>query len=367
MVERVLSVRELGRATLARQLLLERESLSATECTGRLAGMQAQEPGPPVLGLWSRLAAFHADELHRAIDEREVVRARMMRGTLHLVPSSDFLRLYSAIAPVFSEWMVRYLGPRIEGVDLDDLIAEATAVFTERESLSAAELRDALAERRPDADVRALAAVVRTGLPLVRVPDGGRWAYTPKAPFTDAERWLGRSLRKRPDFTGLVRGYLGAFGPASVADAEGWLGGGELAPVFERMRPELELYRDGRGREHFDLPGAPRPPADAPAPVRLLPEFDNLMLAHADRSRVIDDEHRKALTTKNLRVRATVLVDGRVAGFWKLETKRGTATVAVEPLLRMRAADRRALEEEAQEAARFLEPSAKAHAVQIGS
>ena len=367
MAERVLSGKELGRATLARQLLLERGSLSATECAGRLAGMQAQEPGPPFLGMWSRVEDFDAEELRRAIDERDVVRARMMRGTLHLLPAADFLRFYSAIAPVYSEWMVRYLGPRIEGVDLDDLIAEATAVFADEESLSAAELRDALAQRRPDADVRALAAVVRTGLPLVRVPDGGRWSYTPRAPFTDAERWLGRPLRKRPDSAGLVQRYLGAFGPASVADAEGWLGGGGLAPAFERLRPELRLFRDERGRELFDLPDAPRPSADAPAPVRLLPEFDNLVLAHADRSRVIDDAHRKGLTTKNLRVRATVLVDGRVAAFWKLEKKAGKATIAVEPLVRLRAGDRKAIGAEAEAAAHFLEPSAKVHAARIGS
>jgi hypothetical protein len=319
--------------------------------------MQAQEPGPPFLGLWSRLEDFDADDLHRAIDAREVVRARMMRGTLHLVPAAYFLRFYSAIAPVFSEWMIRYLGPRVEGVDLDDLIAEATAVFTERESLSAAELRD----------VRALAAVVRTGLPLVRVPDGGRWAYTPRAPFTDAERWLGRPLRKSRDVAGLVRRYLGAFGPASVADAEGWLGGGDLAPVFERLRPKLEAFRDERDRELFDLPEAPRPPGDSTSPVRLLPEFDNLMLAHAERSRVIDDEHRRSLTTKNLRVRATVLVDGRVAAFWKVEKKAGRATIAVEPLVKLRAAERKAVTAEAEGVARFLEPSAKAHAVRIGS
>ena len=174
--------------------------------------MQAQEPGPPFLGLWSRLEDFDADDLHRAIDAREVVRARMMRGTLHLVPAADFLRFYSAIAPVFSEWMIRYLGPRIEGWTRRPHRGGHGRVRRE-ESLSAAELRDALAERRPDADVRALAAVVRTGLPLVRVPDGGRWAYTPRAPFTDAERWLERPLRKSRDVAGLVRRYLGAFGP----------------------------------------------------------------------------------------------------------------------------------------------------------
>jgi hypothetical protein len=226
-------------------------------------------------------------------------------------------------------------------------------------------LRDALAKLQPEADVRAIAAVVRTTLPLVRVPDGGRWGFTPKAPFTDAERWIARPLRKRPDRAELVRRYLGAFGPASVRDAEAWLGGAGLGPVFERLGSELTRFSDERGRELFDLKKAPRPSPDEPAPVRLLPEFDNLVLAHDDRTRVISDEHRKGLTTKNLRVRATVLVDGRVAGFWKLQKSRGTATVVIEPLVRLRAADRKAALAEAEALAAFMEPGAKAHAARV--
>jgi hypothetical protein len=364
---KVLSDRQLGRATLARQLLLRRHELDAVEAVGRLGGMQAQEPGPPYLGLWSRLAGFNAAELERAIEERKIVRATAMRGTVHLLPAGDYTRLQSAIAAALEGDMARYLASRLEGVDVAALVEDGRALFATEESMSAAALRDALAKRHPEADVRAIAAVVRTSLPLVRVPDGGRWGFTPKAPFTDAERWIGRPLRKRPDRPELVRRYLAAFGPASVRDAEAWLGGAGLADAFEKLDSAVVRFKDERGRELFDLKDAPRPSVDEPAPVRLLPEFDSLMLAHDDRTRVISDAHRKALTTKNLRVRATVLVDGKVTAFWRLEKERGTATVVIEPLVRLRAADRRAVLAEAEALAAFAEPKAKAHAARVAN
>ena len=362
---KVLSDRELGRATLARQMLLERHQMDAVEAVGRLGGMQAQEPGPPYLGLWSRLAGFEAAELESAIEDRKVVRATAMRGTVHLLPARDYTRLQSAIAATLEGDMARYLASRLEGVDVAALVEDGRGLFASEESMSAAALRDALAKRHPEADVRAIAAVVRTSLPLVRVPDGGRWGFTPKAPFTDAERWIGHPLRKRPDRPELVRRYLAAFGPASVADMEAWVGGGDFGPVFEKLDSELRRFKHEAGHALYDLKDAPRPPADAPAPVRLLPEFDSLMLAHDDRTRVISEAHRKSLTTKNLRVRATVLVDGRVAAFWKLEKSRGTATLVIEPLVRLRASERKAVLVEAEALAAFVEPSAKQYAARV--
>ena len=362
MADKVLSTRALGRATLARQLLLARQELPAPEAIGRLAGMQAQEPGPPYLGLWARLEDFDEAELAQTIVSRQVVRATLMRGTLHLLPATDFVRLRSSVAPAVGEGMLRVLGKRAEGLDVAELVEQGRSLFDDADALSAKQLRDALAERHPEADVRALAAVVRTQIPLVRVPDGGRWGFTPKAPFTDAERWLGEPLRKSADREELVRRYLGAFGPATARDAEAWAGVGGLGEVFEGLRSELEAFRDERGRELFDLPGAPRPSEDVEAPVRLLPEFDNLVLAHADRTRVIADSHRTNLTTKNLRVRATVLVDGAVAAFWRMEKK---ATVVVEPLRRLKAGERKAIEAEAEALAAFAEPGAKKRAVRF--
>ena len=362
MGEEVLSTRALGRATLARQLLLGRHELPAPEAIGRLAGMQAQVPGPPYLGLWSRLKGFDEAELAEAIESRQVVRATVMRGTLHLLPSKDFIRLRSAVAPAVGEAMLRVLGRRAEGLDVPELVRQARSLFDESDVLSAKQLRDALAQCHPEADIRALAAVVRTHVPLVRVPDGGRWGFTPKAPFADAERWLGKPLRKSADRNELVRRYLGAFGPATTRDAEAWAGVGGFGEVFEGLRSELEAFRDEKGRELFDLPGAPRPSEDAEAPVRLLGEFDNLVLAHADRTRVISEADRAKLTSKNLRVRATVLVDGTVAAFWRLDKK---ATVVVESLRRLKAGDRKAIEAEAEALAAFAEPEAKKRLVRF--
>ena len=360
--EEVLSTRALGRATLARQLLLARHELTVPEAIGRLAGMQAQEPGPPYLGLWSRLEGFDEAELAEAIENRQVVRATVMRGTLHLLPSKDFVRLRSAIAPAVGEGMLRVLGKRAEDLDVAELVEQGRSLFDDTDALTARQLRDALAERHPEADVRALAAVVRTQIPLVRVPDGGRWGFTPKAPFTDAERWLGQPLRKSADRKELVRRYLGAFGPATARDAEAWAGVGGLGEVFEGLRSELEAFRDENGRELLDLPEAPRPSEDTEAPVRLLGEFDNLVLAHADRTRVIADRHRGGLTSKNLRVRATVLVDGTVAAFWRMDKK---ATVVIEPLRGLKAGERKAIEAEAKALAAFAEPGAKERTVRF--
>lgn len=361
-VER-LTTRALNRATLARHLLLERHAMSADEAIERLAGMQAQEPGPPYTGLWSRLEGFEAGDLAELIESRKVVRATSMRSTVHLHTAKDLLALRSTIAPAIEAATLSVVRVRRAEVDMEAVVEEGEKLFAKGEALTAKQLRDALEKGHKGEDIRALAMVVRTHLAMVRVPNGGRWGFTPSAPFTPLETWLGKPAAKRANQPKLVERYLGAFGPASVADAEQWLGAGGLAPAFEKL--DLKRFEDEQGRELFDLPDAPRPAEDTPAPVRFLPEFDSLMLAHKDRTRVISDEHRKQLTTKNLRVRATVLVDGRVAAFWKVEKKTGTTTVVVEPLVRLTKADRAETKAEGEALARFLEPGAKRHAVKL--
>jgi len=335
------STRELNRATLARQLLLERAGGDVVEAVGRLGALQAQEPRPPFVALWSRLEGFAADDLNAAIAAKTLVRGTLMRGTVHVARAEDFLAWQPLLAPFGVEAMRTLLGARIAGVDVDAIVADARELFADGRALSAKQLRDELAARHPDADVRAVAAISRYSLPLVRVPEGGRWGFKPTSPFTDAHAWLGRDPVAAPDLDALVRAYLAAFGPATPRDAAQWLGG-DVRAGFEQDG----LLRLG---SYYDLPDAPRPGADAEAPVRFLADFDSLVLAHADRSRVIADEHRKALTTKNPRVRATVLVDGMVAGFWTIERKR----VVVEPLRQLRAAERRAVDAEAERLAAF--------------
>jgi hypothetical protein len=365
---RTLTRQDLNRATLARQMLLERaadcEVRSAVE---RLAGMQAQEPKHPFIGLWTRLDGFSADALLRALTQRAVVRATLMRSTLHLFSAADYAALRLALQPPMSV-ALRVLGARAEGLD-PEAVVSATRQLLAGCPRAFDAIRAGLQERFPDVNDRALGYAARTLVPLVMVPDGdggSRWGYPRVSEFALAEEFLDSALAPAaPD--ALVRRYLGAFGPASVADVQAWSGIGGFKRVLDGMRDELELFADEQGRELFDLPDAPRPGADADAPVRLLPEFDNLVLAYDDRTRVIADEHRPLVTTKNLRVKATFLVDGVVAGTWTVAVKRKVATLALAPFGRLTTRTMQELTAEGEALARFAEPDAKNYEVTVAA
>ena len=360
----VLSVRDLNRATLARQMLLERApGVSAAEAVGRLAGMQAQEPKHPFTGLWSRVEGFSGDALLAALSGRDVVRATLMRSTLHLFGAADYVALRLALQPPASV-ALRVLGARAEGLD-PDAVVPATRELLAGTPLTFDAIRAALQERFPGVDERALGYAARTLVPLVMVPDpGARWGYPRICEFALVEEFLGRPLAAAAP-EALVARYLAAFGPASAADAQAWSGIGGMKAVLDGMRDDLEVFADERGRELFDLPGAQRPGADAGAPVRYLPEFDNLVLAYDDRTRIIADEHRPLVTTKNLRVKATFLVDGVVAGLWTLSVKRRVATLELQPFGRLAKRVVEELTDEGAALARFAEPDAKEHAVVV--
>lgn len=238
---------------------------------------------------------------------------------------------------------------------------EAAKSFFEEAPRTFTALRNHLLESFPDTDERAMGYAVRTHLPLVMVPNDSTWAFPADSDFTTAEAWLGKPVEGSGDLEELVRRYLAAFGPASVADAQTWSGLKGLKDTFAGMRDELVAFRDARGRELFDLPDAPRPPEDTEAPVRFLPEYDNLVLAHADRSRLIADAYRPRIVTANLKVLATFLVDGTVAGTWTIVRKGKTATLIVTPFEPLSAPTRNALAEEGAQALRFLEADAKTH------
>jgi hypothetical protein len=365
MAARVLSARELNRATLARQMLLERaEGLAVPGAVERLAGMQAQEPKHPFVGLWSRVAGFEPEALLRAIAAREVVRATLMRSTLHLLSASDYTTLRLALQPPKSV-ALRVLGARAEGLDPDAVVSAARELLA-GSPLTFDAIRAALQERFRDVDHRALGYAARTLVPLVMVPDvDARRGYPRVCAFALAEEFLDGPLASAAP-TALVRRYLGAFGPASAADVQTWSGVGGAKQVLDGMRDGLEVFADERGRELFDLPDAPRPGADVAAPARFLPEFDNLVLAYDDRSRIIADEHRPLVTTKNLRVKATFLVDGVVAGTWTIALKRRVATLTLAPFGRLAKRAVKELTAEGEALARFVEPEAKEHAVVVG-
>jgi hypothetical protein len=353
-----LTRRALNRATLARQMLLRREPVKLVTAVERLAGLQAQAARPPFVGLWSRLDGFRREDLLRAIERQQVVRGTLMRGTLHLVTRQDYLRFRGTLQPMLTAGLRGILRGRMEALDVAGALAEARAWFDQSPRAFDA-LRAHLEARFPGADVRGLAYAVRMELPLLQVPEAGeRWAYPARADFAVAETWLGASLAPGDATEALVLRYLGAFGPASVADAQTWCGLGGLGTVFERARPRLRAFQDERGRELFDLPGAPRPEPAEDAPVRFLPEWDNLLLSHANRSRVIADAHRPAIATANLRLPGTFLVDGFVAGTWVATRKKSAVTLELRPFSPLQRSVRTALEQEGDSLMRFMEPDA---------
>ena len=352
-----MSLRALNRALLARQLLLERKTATPLRVVEALAGMQAQLARPPYVGMWSRVPAFRRETLTAAITKRQIVRATMMRGTIHVVSARDFVAFRATLQPMLSTGMKSVLGDKVKALDLDAVIAAARELFHSG-SRTFDTLRGELATRFPQIDERAMGYAVRTHLPLVMVPDGGAWGFPGKPEFADAEAWLGKLTGVKQHAATLMVRYLGAFGPATVADAQEWSGMSGLAAVFDALRPQLAVFRDERQRELFDVPRAPRPEGSVEAPVRFLPDYDNILLAHADRRRIIADVNRKAIATANLRVLATFLIDGFVAGTWRVETKRKTATLVLTPFAPLTQTAREIVAAEGEGLLAFLEPDA---------
>jgi hypothetical protein len=352
----VLGPRELNRATLERQMLLRRRKLSAVEAIEHLVGMQAQAPAPPYVGLWTRLEDFHPEELARLILERRAVRIALMRNTVHLVSARDCLAIRPLMQPVFDRtlYSTRANRAHLEGVDIEALVAAGRALLEERPR-TAKELGELLQEQWPERDPASLARAIRHLVPLVQVPPRGLWGKSGPAAHTTAEAWLGRPLDPAPSLEETILRYLGAFGPATVKDVQTWSGLTRLGEVIERLRPRLRTFRDERGKELFDVPDAPLPDPDTPAPPRFLPEFDNLILSHADRTRVIAEEYRKAIASKNGMVPASVLVDGFVRGTWKTERSRDKATLEIKPFEPLARVDRDALAEEGERLIRFTD------------
>jgi hypothetical protein len=298
-------------------LLLERRELSAEEAIGRVAGLQSQASLPPFVGLWTRVADFEESELQELIDSRRVVRATLMRHTIHFVPAEDYVWLRPTIQPALDANFGAQTRKRLAGVDLAPFLRAARKELRKR-PLTFAEIKELIRSLDPESDVDAIAYGVRTHVELIGVPNQTRWRFGGRAPFVLAEDWLGRELGK-PDPKAMVRRYLAAFGPATPADATAWSGVGGMRPVFEAMRSELRVLRDENGRELFDLPDAPLPPADTPAPVRFLPEYDNTLLGHRDRTRVIADQHRSLIYIGPGLMSGTVLVDGFGAAGWRVK------------------------------------------------
>jgi hypothetical protein len=309
-----LTTRQLNRATLARQLLLEREDCSAEQVLQHLVGMQSQAPLAPYVGLWTRVVNFRADELSALMIDRRAVRASLMRATIHLVTAADFLKLWPVLEPVSERglWTGSPFGRRVPREIVDDLLAFVRKLLDEAPR-TRAELRPLLGQRWPKLDADAMAYAAQYLLPIVQVTPRGVWGQTKAPTWADAESWIGTRMSTGAALDDLILRYLGAFGPASVQDVQVWSGLTRLSEVADRLGSQVRRFRDEDGRVLLDGPDAPRPPADTPAPIRFLPEYDNLLLSHANRARVVLEQRIVPLWPGNGGNRGSVLVDG----FWR--------------------------------------------------
>jgi hypothetical protein len=343
---------------LERQLLLRRADLPVVTAVERVLGLNAQDPNLPYLALWSRLESFAIKDLTASIEDRSLVRSTLMRATQHVMSVPDFRLVRPALGPLLRRVQRNAFGRRTTGIDLDALTAEAAGLLADGGVLTRPELGRALAAGRPDADPTALGWTVQYLLPVVHPAPSGTWNTRGATPFAGAD-WTG--VRPEPtvaDLRQLMRRYLAAFGPAGVTDARAWSGIGGLQEVFEQLRPELRVYSDESGRELFDLPDMWLPAEDVPAPVRLLPEFDAPLLAYADRTRMMTDDVRRQICV-GAAVAATVLVDGTVAATWTKSRTGDTAELTVRPFRPLSAADREAVEAEADRLLTFTDPDAQ--------
>jgi hypothetical protein len=341
----VLGPRALNRALLERQLLLRRTQLPAADALRHLVGLQAQSPNAPYVALWTRLEDFDPDELASLVVTRRAVRISLMRWTLHLVTARDCLALRPVMQPVMERRV--HTGRELHDVDLDRLV-EVGRAMVERAPCTQGDAGRALAMQWPGHEPRVLANALSALTPLVHIPPRGIWGRNGRAEQTTAQRWLGRPLDRSAVPDELILRYLGAFGPATVADIRTWSGLTGVAEAVRRLRPQLRGFRDEHGRELLDVPGAPLPHPDTPAPVRFLPEFDNAVHAHADHSRIESDSHHRHVLPK------TFLLDGFVGGTWRLVRGRRTMTLEIAPFSAITRDDRVALAEEAMRLLGFL-------------
>jgi hypothetical protein len=367
----VLTLRELNRATLARQMLLERASIPVVTAIERLAALQAQWAPSPYLALWSRLKEFKRETLWNAIEKKHtVIRARLMRGTLHLVSSRDFYAY-----AVATQDLHRGAWNRLQvfaGVDPKEVATLAVAFA--RQPRMKEDVVVHLTERLGPFGGPykwLIWRFVSAHGDLVSAPPGGHWAYGgTDAPYVAARHWIDGGSRPTEEKAVelLIRRYLSAFGPAALADVARFAGQvpARIRPVLEQIAPSLRGFSDEQGRALFDLPRGPRPATDVVAPVRFLPRYDELLIGYEHRERVIAKKHRGAVYSKNAIVEAVFLVDGFAAGTWSLATTKTDAVVSIRPFGRLARSDRAAAIAEGEAAARFMAPDAKMHGARVG-
>ncbi|MCS0824628.1 winged helix DNA-binding domain-containing protein [Cytobacillus firmus] len=329
-LNRVMSSRALNRTLLARQLLIKRSNMSIPEALEHLIGMQSQTPNSPYVSLWTRIDNFKHETLSQLLLNRDAVRIALMRSTIFLVTRRDCLALRPLIQPVLDRTLKANFGRRLTDVDNNEL-AKISRDLVESQPCTLEELGKLLKEKWEDTDPSALAAAARNLVPLVQTPPRGIWGAKGKAIHTSAENWLCQSLVTNYSLESLILRYLKAFGPATISDIQTWSGLTKIRKVIEGLRLQLNTFFDEDGNELFDVSHAEFPDIDTPVPVRFLAEFDNILLSHKNRTRIIADEYRSRVFTVNGIIKATFLIDGYVQGLWRIEQNSKSSTLIIEP------------------------------------
>ena len=369
---RRLSARELNRATLQRQWLLERRRATPSAAIAALAGLQAQHANWPYVALWSRVRDFTIADLEGALQDRSVVKATLMRATLHLVAADDYFVFDGAFVEMRTA--VSASIARRAGLDLTALHEELLAFANEPRTVAEMEAHldtivpDATIEQHLPAGVRHAAfRMASTGGGLVHVPPSGLWRSHAKPAYIDARVWL--RVRPRLDprdaLQQAVERYLAAYGPASLADVGKWLGQRlpNVRGAVEALGDRIVPLSGPDGRDLFDLAEAPSIDGDVDAPPRFLARWDSVLISYDVRDRMLPDDYRDAVIKKNGDILPTFLVDGLVAGLWTVGVARGEAVLTLTPLKQVTPKVQRDLETEAERLVRFMEVDATRHAV----
>lgn len=379
---RTLSLKRLNRALLERQLLLRRSTMSPLEAIEHLAGIQAQAPMPPYYALWSRLEDFQPDSLADLLSKRQAVRIALMRSTIHLVSARDARLFRRTLAPMLERSIISFNGKKLVGVDLEQL-ASATIKLAAEKPVTFEELGKHLQQEWPEHAPSVLSSSARNLVPLAQIPPRGLWGQGGAARHVPLEHWLENGAHHSEadgfgdeyeypvsadipsgllesdtdaDVKSMLFRYLSSFGPASIKDMQAWSGMTRLKPYIQQWAAELECFQDEAGNELYDLPGAPLPPEDTPAPPRYLSEFDNMLISYHDRSRIMPAAYKPKIITINGLVRSTFLTDGFVSGTYSIEEDKESATLRLQPFEPISSADLELLREEGDRLLEFAAP-----------
>ena len=352
-----LTHKDLNRATLARQFLLERSDTGISEAVGFLVGLQAQQSNDPYIALWSRLKGFRHEDLTQLITDRELIRATSMRGTLHLHTADDMIGIRSLVSPFLQQMWRSNFQKRFGDHDPGKVIAAGRKLL-DKGSMSAGDLNKALLAKFPGGEAIALSVLLQVHDILVQIPPTRIWGNSSAPILTRIENWVPEPHNRPMALRDLVRRYIRAFGPVNAADMATWSRLTRIGPEFEAIKKELVTFEDVDGRTLYDFPDAPRPQADTPAPIRFLPLYDNVYLGYENRRRMLSEETAHLINMFQ-NFKPAVLIDGTANAGWTISVKKGEAVLEIEPYRKLLKREMREIEAEGSAFLRFMKADAR--------